>query len=68
MQLLHEIVLLFETTSKRLVLSTCKVNLLTCNVEEIFCLKPYLDYQLEIKIEELKSIGLLSNCKEQNLR
>ena len=40
-----------ETVGKRLVLSTCKVNFMTCHIEEFFNPKPYPGYQYEIKIE-----------------
>ena len=68
MQLLQELVLLFETIGKRLVLPTCKVNLLACHTEEFFNRKPYHGYQFEVKSEELRSKALLSNCEEQNQR
>ena len=55
MQLLHELVLLLETIDKRLVLPTCKINLLTCHIKEYFNPKPYPGYQFEIKIEDSKS-------------
>ena len=42
-----------------LVLPTCQVNLFTRHIEELFHPKPYLGYQLELKIEDLWSKGLL---------
>ena len=50
MQLFHELVLLLETIGERLVLP----ELLICHVEEFFSPKPYLAYQFEIKIEDLR--------------
>ena len=47
--------------------TTCMVNLFTCHTEEFMNPVPYLGYQCENKIEELRSKGLLSICEEQNL-
>ena len=65
--MLHKFVLLFVAIGKRLILLVCKFYLLACNIEEFLNVKPYLGYQFGIKIEELRSKGLSSNCEEQNL-
>ena len=67
MQLLHELMLLFKAIGKRLVMPTCKVDLFPCHIEYFFNPKPNLGYRFEVKIDELRSKGLLSNCEEQNL-
>ena len=67
-KLLDELILLFETIGKRCVLPTFLGDLFTCTIEEFLHPKPYLGYQVESKIEELKATRLLSNDEEAHLR
>ena len=67
-KLLDELILLFETTGKRLVLRTFQGDLFNCTIEEFLYPKPYLGYQVESKIKELRAARLLSNDEEVHLR
>ena len=67
-KLLDELIQLFETIDKRLVLPTFQGDLFNCAIEEFLHPKPYLGYQVESKIEELRATRLLLNDEEVHLR
>ena len=51
LKLLDQLVTLFKTIGKTLVLPTSRCNFLVDNVEEYLNTKPYLGYRLEKKLK-----------------
>lgn len=67
-KLLDDLVMLFKSIGKKLVLPTCKADLFTCTIEDYLDSKPYLGYLFETKINDLRTKHLLSQSEENMLR
>ena len=57
-KLLNELILLITSIGKKIVLPTSNIDILTSKVDDDFLNpKPYLGYQFETKVAEMKSQG-----------
>ena len=67
-KLLNELILLITSIGKKLVVPTCKIDILTTKVDDFLNPKPYLGYRFETKIAEMKSQGSVTNIEEYDIR
>ena len=68
LKLLDQLVTLFKTIGKTLVLPTSRCSFLVDNVEEYLNTKPYLGYRFEKKIESLIADKLITKSEETSMR
>ena len=67
-KLLNDLTMLIKSIAKKLVLSTCNIDLLNSNNEEYLDQKPYLGFRFELKIQDLKEQNKLTNTDESCIR
>ena len=66
-KLLNELILLITSISEKIVLPTSNIDILTTKVDDFLNLKPYLGFQFETKVAEMKSQGII-NTEENDIR
>ena len=67
-KLLNELILLITSIGKKIVLPTSNINILTTKVDDFLNPKPYLGYQFETKVAEMKSQGTFINTEENDIQ
>ena len=67
-KLLNELILVITSIGKKIVLPTSNINILTTKMDDFLNPKPYLGYQFETKVAEMKSQSTFINTEENDIR
>ncbi|KAG0418845.1 hypothetical protein HPB47_004551 [Ixodes persulcatus] len=64
LKLMNDLSLLIEGLAKKIVLPTCRLDPLTCDLDSYADPKPHLGYEAEMKIRDMRGQGLTSEAED----